>query len=143
MLGAGKTTLTSLVVDHLVNWFASTASSSSVPVGVAFVYCDSRRRSKQGPIHVLSAILRQLLDCLPRVPRDLERMYSEYSGRLERPSVEVIVDALRMVARTELEKVFVVRCGVAVDVEDCRGWTALSLARKFGHRDVVEFLEGI
>ncbi|PNP55551.1 hypothetical protein FNYG_15490 [Fusarium nygamai] len=61
--GCGKTILTSIVIDNLQSRFAENPK-----VGVAFVYCNFRRKSEQSAWDLLGSILRQLLFQLPTLP---------------------------------------------------------------------------
>jgi hypothetical protein len=52
--GAGKTILTSIVVDNLCNRFHNDAT-----VGIAYVYCNFRRKDEQKIDALLASLLKQ------------------------------------------------------------------------------------
>ncbi|RSL40354.1 hypothetical protein CEP54_016142 [Fusarium duplospermum] len=53
--GAGKTIMTSIVVDNLQQRFRDEPT-----LGLAYVYCDDERRQEQTPDHMFASILKQL-----------------------------------------------------------------------------------
>jgi Cdc6-like AAA superfamily ATPase len=53
--GAGKTILTSIVIDKLTTQFGNDES-----IGVAYIYCNFRRQDKQKPGDLLTSLLKQL-----------------------------------------------------------------------------------
>ncbi|KAK3394931.1 nucleoside phosphorylase domain-containing protein [Podospora didyma] len=53
--GAGKTMLTSIVIDHLTSRFANDED-----VGIDYVYCDFRRQNEQKPQDLLGNLVKQL-----------------------------------------------------------------------------------
>ena len=54
--GAGKTVLTSIVIDHLWNEVRTDS------IGVAYIYCDYLKYREQSPIHLVGSLLKQLAD---------------------------------------------------------------------------------
>ncbi|KAJ3525468.1 hypothetical protein NM208_g11627 [Fusarium decemcellulare] len=84
--GAGKTTLTSIVVDNLEARF-----SGNREVGIAYVYCDFRRQNVWGDEDLLASLLKQLAQGRPTLGEisttlgSVARLYSQ---------VFIIVDAL-------------------------------------------------
>lgn len=54
--GAGKTMLTSIVVDHLWKMF-----QDDTTVGIAYLYCNFRQRHEQAPEDLLAGVLKQLV----------------------------------------------------------------------------------
>lgn len=67
--GAGKTILTSIVIEEL---FDQCESDSGV--GITFIYCNYQRHHEQGLAHLLASLLRQLAQSQPAVPSVLLRM---------------------------------------------------------------------
>ncbi|KAH8588709.1 hypothetical protein B0O99DRAFT_693149 [Bisporella sp. PMI_857] len=53
--GAGKTVMTSLVIDHIYE------NSATANCGLAYFYCDYREKDIQSPMYILSSILKQLV----------------------------------------------------------------------------------
>ena len=63
--GAGKTVLTSIVVNNLHERYHDDAN-----VGIAYVYCNFRRQDEQKLDHLLAGLLRQLAGQYPAVRFD-------------------------------------------------------------------------
>ena len=64
--GAGKTILASIVVEDLSNRFGD-----SVDIGVAWVYCNFRRKDSQSARDILLSLLRQLAQGRPSLPESV------------------------------------------------------------------------
>ncbi|KAF4456044.1 Ankyrin repeat domain-containing protein 50 [Fusarium austroafricanum] len=78
--GAGKTILTSIVIDTLEKQFQDNEDT-----GVAYLYCDFKRHSVQTVECLLTDLLKQLLHRLPMLPSYLESLYDQckkYGERL-------------------------------------------------------------
>ena len=71
--GAGKTVLTSTVVNDLKTKFRNDDS-----VGIAYLYCEFNRQD-QKPIDLLLSLLRQLIQRQPPVPENLKSLYEQHS----------------------------------------------------------------
>jgi hypothetical protein len=54
--GAGKTILTSIVVDDLMTRF-----QNDLTIGIAYIYCNFRRKDEQKINDLLASLLKQLL----------------------------------------------------------------------------------
>lgn len=87
--GAGKTILTSIVVDHLEQKFASDQD-----VAVTYLYCNFGQSSEQKLEHLLESILRQLVQQQPSVDTAVEELYDEHRWRGGHPRLEDIRSAL-------------------------------------------------
>jgi len=61
--GAGKTIMTSIVVDHL-----NTTFENDSDVGIAFLYCNFRRQQEQKHVDLLMSLVKQLAQGRPSVP---------------------------------------------------------------------------
>jgi hypothetical protein len=96
--GAGKTTLTSAVIDHLSETFCSRPD-----VGIAYFYFDERSRDRREVDDLVRSVLSQLASARPTLPRCVEALYAQ-GGR---PPLAEVSAALRPVA-LEYSKVFVV-----------------------------------
>ncbi|KAF5585334.1 purine and uridine phosphorylase [Fusarium subglutinans] len=96
--GAGKTILTSIVIDSLQTLFAERSD-----VGIAYVYCNFRRQKEQTVIELLASVLKQLLQTMPTLPESFESLHRAGS----RPSLEVVSRTLLCVAE-RFSRVFVV-----------------------------------
>jgi Cdc6-like AAA superfamily ATPase len=71
--GAGKTVLTSVVVDELQAKFQDNSG-----IGIAYFYFDFRRREEQRPEKVLASILRQLLQKHASIPDNVKALYDDH-----------------------------------------------------------------
>lgn len=60
MPGAGKTTLTSIIVEYLWTKFENNAT-----IGIAYLYCNFRRGQEQTPTDLLTNLLKQLVQGQP------------------------------------------------------------------------------
>jgi hypothetical protein len=67
--GAGKTFLSSIVIDHLLD--------ANTNDGVAYLYFGYKDQTRQRPIDVMSIFTKQLLNRLPELPPDIEALYDE------------------------------------------------------------------
>ena len=91
--GSGKTTRTSLVVDHLADFQKINGN-----VGIAYVYCSYRDQEQQTAVNLVGAMLRQLLvkriekegDMLPEVLS----LYKRHSPEQTRPLLGQLIDLL-------------------------------------------------
>jgi hypothetical protein len=86
--GAGKTILTSIVVDHLWNEF-----ENDTDIGIAFLYCNYRQQQEQKAENLLSSLLGQLTQRIS-VPVEVKDLYNRYRTKGTRPSLEEITTAL-------------------------------------------------
>lgn len=91
MPGAGKTILTSVVVEYLWNKFQDDAS-----IGIAYLYCNFRQQDTQKPADLLLSLLKQLLQEQP-MPESIKSLYEHHSRKRTRPSLEEISKVLRSV----------------------------------------------
>ncbi len=99
--GAGKTILTSIVVDDLYARFRD-----DVHVGIAYLYCNFRRHADQKVEDILSSLIRQLSQDQSLLPKCLRDLYDKHRGRT-RPSLDELSRALRAVANL-FSRVFIV-----------------------------------
>ncbi|KAI9771577.1 MAG: hypothetical protein M1839_002770 [Geoglossum umbratile] len=60
--GAGKTCITSIVVDHVTETFRSGNQKSGAEIGVTFLYCKSPRPAHQTVLGFILSVARQLLE---------------------------------------------------------------------------------
>jgi hypothetical protein len=109
--GAGKTILTSIVVNHLQEGFRDEPT-----VGLAYLYCDHERRDEQTPDHMFASILKQLAQryslhfSLPEAVRALYDKHQQTQGTTKprtQPLLPEILEYLPLV--TDLfSKVYIV-----------------------------------
>ncbi|KAF4496130.1 Ankyrin repeat domain containing protein 50 [Fusarium agapanthi] len=99
--GAGKTILTSLVIDHLQTHYQSEHSR------VIYVFCNFSRRGEQTPKALLATLLRQAVQGKAQLDTTLTRLYEsrEFAGSLL--SCEAIMEALES-SVSSYSRIFVV-----------------------------------
>jgi Cdc6-like AAA superfamily ATPase len=90
--GAGKTIITSIVVDHLGNRFENDAS-----IGIAYVYCNFQRQDEQKPIDLLTSLVKQLVWEQSSVPESVKSLYKCNENKRTRPSLNEISKVLHSV----------------------------------------------
>lgn len=91
--GAGKTILTSIVVDHLCSKYQTNFS-----VGIAYLYCNFRQQQQQKPEDLLLSLLKQLVQKRAPVPESVKILYKCHNREQTRPSFNEILEALELVA---------------------------------------------
>jgi Cdc6-like AAA superfamily ATPase len=99
--GAGKTMLTSIVVDDLQNRFDNDSS-----VSMAYLYCEFRRQTEQTVENLLSSILRQLAQDQPSLPECVRSLHAVLKNRM-RPSLRQLSNSLQTLVKS-LRRVFIV-----------------------------------
>jgi enamine deaminase RidA (YjgF/YER057c/UK114 family) len=99
--GAGKTTLTSIVVNELSTRFQN--DSSTV---VAYLYCNFKKQDEQKARDLLVNLLKQLAEGISPLPESVASLYGRHKGKQTQPSVDEISEALRLVA-TKYSRVFI------------------------------------
>ncbi|OQD86803.1 hypothetical protein PENANT_c007G02642 [Penicillium antarcticum] len=100
--GAGKTILTAVIIDDLV-----TQCLSDHTLGLAYIYCDFRRKNDQKAESLLASILKQLSHCRSSLPTSVKMLYEQHKDRRTRPSLNELFRCLQSVASL-YAKVFVV-----------------------------------
>ena len=90
--GAGKTIITSIVVDDLFIRFRNDAT-----VGIAYLYCNYQRQQEQKPIDLLTSLLKQLVQEQPSVPEIVKNFYECHKSRRTRPSFDEVSKVLHSV----------------------------------------------
>jgi hypothetical protein len=92
MPGAGKTMITSIVVDHLCTKFQNDAS-----IGIAYLYCNFRQQKEQKPMDLLLSLIKQLLQERPSMPEKVKSIYDRHKDKRTRPSFDEISKLLHSV----------------------------------------------
>ncbi|RYP64313.1 hypothetical protein DL771_008815 [Monosporascus sp. 5C6A] len=105
--GAGKTILTSIVIEYLYNKFRKKNAQSDGDIGIAYLYCDFQRRDEQKADDLLTSLLKQLSQARASLPDSVKDLYDQYKSKRTRPSVEEISRTLQSVAAM-YSKVFIV-----------------------------------
>jgi hypothetical protein len=91
--GAGKTIIAALVVDHLLR------SQHVANEPVTFIYCNYKRQSEQSAKHMLSSILRQIVDIQPGITKLVQNLYTSHTTKRTIPSSDEIRQILEAVSR--------------------------------------------
>jgi Cdc6-like AAA superfamily ATPase len=99
--GAGKTILTSVVIDHLCSKHRADFS-----IGIAYLYCNFGRQQEQKLEHLLLSLLKQLAQKRASVPESVKTLYEYHSRERTRPSFNEILEALKSVA-AQYSRVFI------------------------------------
>jgi hypothetical protein len=100
--GAGKTILTSIVVDDLNTRFPADQN-----ISITYLYCDFRRRDEQSAKDLLTSLLKQLTQEQSSLPGSVKALYDQHRDKRTRPSFDEISRALQSVA-TICSQVFIV-----------------------------------
>jgi len=87
--GAGKTIITSIVVEHLNTKFENDAS-----IGIAYLYCNFRQQQEQKPANLLASLLKQLVQEQLSVPESVKSLYERHKDKRTRPSFDEISNVL-------------------------------------------------
>jgi ankyrin repeat protein len=87
--GAGKTMITSIVINDLYIKFQNDAS-----VGIAYIYFNFRRQQEQKPPDLLASLLKQLIQEQPFMPEHVKSLYERHKNKRTRPSFDEISKAL-------------------------------------------------
>lgn len=91
--GAGKTIITSIAIDSLLQ-----SAGNAEDIGIAYIYCNFRRRDEQRVESLLSSLLRQLAEMRSSLPTEVRMLYSKHSTKGTLPSIEEISATLGTVA---------------------------------------------
>ena len=91
--GAGKTILTAIAIDDLNTRFHNVSS-----IGIAYLYCNFRRRDGQKAEDLLMSLLKQLTQSQCSLPESVKSLYDSYKDKRTRPSFDEISRTLQPVA---------------------------------------------
>jgi Cdc6-like AAA superfamily ATPase len=100
--GAGKTMITSIIVEHLQTNFRN-----DLGIGIAYLYCNFRQQSEQKPANLLASLLKQLVQEQLSVPESVKSLYKRHRDKRTRPSFDEISNVLYSVI-AEYSKTFIV-----------------------------------
>jgi hypothetical protein len=100
--GAGKTVLTSIVVEDL-----RTFSLEKFNIGVAFIYCDYKLRHEQTGDMLLRGLLKQLVAGWSTLPNHIQKLYNNHGMGTRSLSSEDVRATLRSVTSL-YSRVFIV-----------------------------------
>jgi Cdc6-like AAA superfamily ATPase len=101
--GAGKTVLTAIVVDHLLDKY-----QTELAIGIAYIYCNYQRQDKQRLDDLLGSLLRQLSELQPSMPDATTKLYERHKPKRTRPSTDELVAALQSVASSYVRTFIIV-----------------------------------
>jgi hypothetical protein len=100
--GAGKTILTAIAVDELTRRFQTDPG-----IGIAYLYCNFRRRDEQKAVDLLASLLKQLCQGRSSLPDQVNALYDQHKDKRTQPSFEEISRTLQSAAAL-YSRVFVV-----------------------------------
>ncbi|KAI9926266.1 hypothetical protein MW887_004730 [Aspergillus wentii] len=116
--GAGKTVLTSVVIDHLEKKFSHNPS-----IGIAYLYCNFRRHHEQRLEDLAASLLKQLAQRQPLFPDTVRSLYNHHRNTGTRPSLDELLRILYSVTAS-YSRVFIM-----VDALDEYNMTSGSLTK--------------
>ncbi|RYP22843.1 hypothetical protein DL765_001439 [Monosporascus sp. GIB2] len=88
--GAGKTILTSIVIDELITRFGNDEN-----FGIAYVYCNFRRKHEQKAEDLLASLLKQLAQGRSSLLECVKSLYAKHKQNRSRPSFNEISETLQ------------------------------------------------
>jgi Cdc6-like AAA superfamily ATPase len=100
--GAGKTILTSIVVEELTTRFQNNKS-----IGIAYLYCNFRRQHEQKVEDLLASLLKQLTQGQSSLPDTIISLYDSHQDKRTRLSFDELSKALQSVI-TMYSRAFIV-----------------------------------
>jgi Cdc6-like AAA superfamily ATPase len=110
--GAGKTILTSAVVNHLSSNFQKgdvqrDGNRNDSNIGIAYLYCNFRRQYEQKAEDLLASLLKQLSEGRDSIPDSVKALHDKYKVKQARPSIDEISKSLLSVI-TLYSRVFII-----------------------------------
>ena len=115
--GAGKTMITSIVVDNLCRRFENDGS-----VGIAYLYCNFRQQQDQKPGDLLAGLLGQLVQGRPSIPNNVKGLYERHKVRRAPASFDQISQVLQSIVASYSRTYIIIdaldECGISDG--DCR-----------------------
>jgi hypothetical protein len=90
--GAGKTILTAITVYDLEARYCKDSN-----IGLAYIYCNFRRRGEQQANDLLASVLKQLSQSMSSLPDQLKALWKHHKNDKTRPSFEEISQTLHSV----------------------------------------------
>lgn len=114
--GAGKTIISSMVIDHLIT------TSKEPDVAVVGIYCDYNEFNQQSTSKYIASLLQQLLQKRSFVPVEVKKAYETHNKRQSYPSLPEYVELLQTQMQA-FSRVYVIidaldECTQANDVRD-------------------------
>lgn len=90
--GAGKTILTSIVVEELINSFQNNKS-----IGIAYLYCDFKPQNEQNVSDLFASLLKQLTRGQSSIPDTVKSLYDKHKNSKTRPLFAEIFTTIQVV----------------------------------------------
>ncbi|WJG34361.1 uncharacterized protein FOBCDRAFT_194101 [Fusarium oxysporum Fo47] len=91
--GAGKTILTSIVINELTTRFGHNDT-----VGIAYIYGNFRRHDEQKLDRLLNGLLKQLVQGQSSMPASVKSLYNKHNVNKTRASVEEVSTTIQSIA---------------------------------------------
>ena len=91
--GAGKTILTAVTINDLTTRFQNNSG-----VGIAYLYCNFRRKDEQKAQDLLASLLKQLSQEQSSLPDCVKSLYYKHKNKQTRPLFDEISGTLQSVA---------------------------------------------
>ncbi|UKZ83618.1 hypothetical protein TrVFT333_011427 [Trichoderma virens FT-333] len=91
--GAGKTILTSIVVEYLNSKFYNDSKT-----GIAYIYCNFKKQEEQKAADLLASLLKQLAQSRPSLSNSVKSLYGSHQTKRTRPSLDEISKELQSIA---------------------------------------------
>jgi hypothetical protein len=107
--GAGKTFITSAVVDELIKKAeeGSNKAEEESGVGIAYIYCGFQQKNEPKALDFLTSLLKQLAEHRPSLPASIKGLRAKHESKRTRPTFDDISKALRSTG-TEYSRLFIV-----------------------------------
>ncbi|KAL2814424.1 hypothetical protein BJX63DRAFT_442496 [Aspergillus granulosus] len=122
--GAGKTMMSSIVVDSLRKEFPDDGSET----GIACLFCSYKKQNEQTSAHLMANIVKQLIQDRFELPSKVKSLYDIHTRRDTRPSVSDLRMALQRVIES-YSRVFLV-----IDaLDECAGPVRAELLQEIFH----------
>lgn len=101
MPGAGKTIITSTVIEHLES------QSFGSDVAICYAYCDFNRKNDQTIEGLMLGLLKQLAQCKRPLPEAVEALYKLHESKKTRPQLSEIIETFQKVV-ADFARVFLI-----------------------------------
>ena len=125
--GAGKSTLISLIIDHLLQ-----IHGDKVGVGVAYLYCELTSNEEQPHVALIASLLKQLSQQRPYLPINVRQLYERHRRCNSHPSPEDLIRELDVVIQLFDEVIIVIDA-----IDECARKSAASLLRSLAALQVT------
>ena len=138
--GAGKTILTSVIVQNVCNNFHGNST-----IGIAYIYCESGRHAEQKILDIITNLLKQLAHHVP-LPSEVKDLYKKHKRNHSRPSLPDMLDSLRCLGK-RFSRVFILidaldECDISTLVNLCHEVEANLFATSRMIPDIIQKFKG-